>query len=386
MFAEFLQKQIDYTINTTTEKFMQLYGVYNDKINMSMDTKTFDPSSQKIPIYIEGLYEKDSYINKPFLKLTHQTFVELHITPSVKCNIHFYHMKKEQLLMNYIRRIYSMLKVFVNNSHINYYNNTSFYIVLFNAPRIMSTHYNETSNDINIIGKKHYFNCTCGYASLSDKKNPFTICVTRRNGGLGLLVHEIGHICELDLGEHKHNLYNFPFNRLTDWKQLVKKFFNIEPSCKIGYMTEGINNGNSSIIHAMFTTIESGINKESLIASFTKNYTNELLHSIKQLLLLLKWFKYTNIEVLLDKNNNDNKGCKYTQTSMLLEYIFVRAIYLMNFSELNLFTRTIEVKDDKKYVQKFIIQLNKSVPFINDCLKKIYTRKSIISMEYYVSI
>ena len=386
MFAKILQKQLDYTIKSTTDKFIKLYKSYNDKISMTTETHDFKPMQQKIPISIDGLYDKNSYLNISFCKLTTHTHVVLNITPKVTCTIDFYHKKDEKLLMKCIKRIYTMINVFGNKTHINKYDGTSFYILLFNAPRIMTAHYRKTSNEINVIGKKNYFNCTCGYASLMSNKPPFTICVTRKNGCLGLLVHEMCHMCEMDLGEFKDNEYIFPYNRLSDWKQFMKTYFDLAPSCKIGNMTEGINNGNSSIIHAMFVTLENNIDKQScekeLINEYKQNYAKELLHSINQMLLLLQWFKYKSFNELLSKNT-----CKYTQTSMLFEYIIVRCIYLINFSDLDLFTRTIKQKEDRKYLQIFINKLRASIPYIDECLhtmpKSSVANKTIISMEYY---
>lgn len=381
MFAKILQKQIDYTIKVTTDKFMKLCQLYNDKINMTIETHDFKPMQQKIPISISGLYDKNSYVNTSFCKLTTHTHVILNITPKVTCTIDFYHKKNEKLLIKCIKRIYAMINVFGNRTHINKYNGTSFYVLLFDAPRIMTAHYRKTSNEINIIGKKNYFNCTCGYASLFDNTPPFTICVTRMNGCLGLLVHEMCHICEMDLGEFKDGGYLFPYDRLSDWKHIAKTYFDLSPSCKIGNMTEGINNGNSSIIHAMFTAIENNNNKKELINEYKKCYARELLHSINQMLLLLQWFKYKSLNELLSKNT-----CKYVQTSMLFEYIIIRCIYLINFSDLDLFTRTIEQKEDKKYLQNFVNKLRTSIPYIDECLHNIpKSNKTIISMEYYAS-
>jgi len=380
--TEILVEQIDYTIKETTSILLKLNEVYHSNLHFDMEKLPFNPLTEKIPITIDGLYVNNSYINKALCKLTHKTNVILYLNSNIKIFIHFYHNKDYDLIIKSIKRIYSMIKVFSSNEHLSKYDNAKFYIVLYEAPRIISARYQDTTEEINIIGENHYFNCTCGYA---ENGNVFKICVTRKNGCLGLLVHELGHICALDLSSWNKGEYNFPVNRLSGWKHIVRKLLDTSSKCRLGNMSEGINNGNSSILHAMFLAIENTsdpkitMNKE-LIEKYKSTYTKEFYYSIYQTVKLLRWYGYKSITDLTTRIQR-----KYTQKSMMLEYILIRCIYLMNFDQLDLFTNKLQQQDDAEYIMTFMSRLFETYDIIDNYMQGIKqpNKKEIVNMEYF---
>lgn len=368
------QKQINCTVNLTYNILDELYKAYHERMHIVLQSSSFDPLKQKIPIQINGLYKKDSYINKAFVKLNMQTNITLTIRSDVKVHINIYHKKHERLISKCIRRIYSMLKVFGNKQYFEKYNNTYFYILMYDAPRIITQQYENNTNEINIFGKNYYFNCTNGYATINP---PFTICVTRKNGCLGLLVHELGHICELDLGVFTNKGFEPPFERLQTWKYIVESKFDISPTCKVGNMIEGINNGHASIIHAMFNAIEHTYDERELVNNYRYYYANEFVHSINQSIDLLHWFRYQSFREILWKSSG-----KFTQESMMLEYILVRCVYLLYFDKLEVMTRNIKPSEDNDYVAEFMKYFIKTSALVDDLMKKRNNNK-VVNMEYF---
>jgi hypothetical protein len=148
-------------------------------------------------------------------------------------------------------------------------------------------------------------------------------------------------------------------------------------------MTEGINNGNSSIIHAMFLALEKSVYKthDTILSLYEQYYYQEFLYSIKMLCRLLKWFKYHTLRELLIISQR-----KYKQTSLLLEYILVRCIYLMNFETLGFLSDIKNIKendiDDDNYIILFFEKLRQSGNVIDYILKNT-NNIGIITMEYY---
>lgn len=372
-YSKNIEKQFKYTISYTKKILKALKERFREKIMIQKRTEQYNPINDRTNFMIDGIYTKNSYIRNEFLMLNVKTKYILKITDDVTINIHIYHKKNtpEALLIKCVRRIYCMIKVF-GNDKLEKYDGTDITILMYDAPRVMTDTYTNNTTEINDIGSGYYFNCTCGYAMIDENK--FKICVTRRNGCLGLLVHELGHICGLDLGHFDGENYVFPNDRLTKWKTIVKKYFDIGEQCHIGNMTEGINNGNSSIIHSMFLALE-GNKYHDLEVNYKKYYKMELLYSIKMLCKLMKWYRYETIRELVHKN----KG-KFNQKSQLLEYIFVRCIYLMNFKELGV----IDKKDinDEEYLLKFFECLKHNSKILNVLINHT-VNYGIISMEYY---
>lgn len=378
-FSEQFEYMIDYTIEFTKLKLFQLLNTYHDNIFIKQIITDFTPANNVNNFMIDGLNVPGSYVYNAFMKLTTQTNVTLKISNNIIALIKFYHRNTPNdliIIKKCIQRIYCIINVFGNIDNLKIYNDMEIDILLYDAPRIMTGTFDSDSNEINELGKKYFFNCTCGYATIDNNK--FKLCVTRKNGCLGLLTHELGHICELDLGYFDGNKYNFPNDRLKGWKKIIKKYFDIRPSCNIGSMTEGINNGNSSIIHAMFIAIECP-SKGSVLNAYKYHYKNEFLHSILMLCRLLKWFKYSSLDELLMKVEQ-----KYTQKSLLLEYILVRCIYLMHFNVLGVFKKCKFMPniEDNQYLLSFFKKMIESIEILNIKLHTIDNNKTI-SMEYY---
>ena len=374
---DFLRDKLHYTVGVTKKKLMQLSDSYDEKIFVKQRTENFDPHNCSNTFMIDGLGKAGSYVNNAFLKLTTKTTVTLKLNNDATTIITFYHKNDVDLIKKCIKRIYCMINVFGNKDNVKIYDGMTIDILLYYAPRIMTDRYKHDISEINEVGKKCYFNCTCGYASIDNDK--FKLCVTRKNGCLGLLVHELGHICELDLGRYYNDKYNFPDNRLTGWKYLVKKYFDIDKSCHIGNMTEGLNNGNSSIIHSMFIALESKHNSGDLFNIYKQCYEKEFIYAIEMLGKLLKWFDYKSLNELFRRN----KG-KYTQRSLLLEYILLRCVYLIHFDTLGMFKKNDEKLEanDGKYTLQFFQEMVSSANMIDKLLSHIHN-KGTIRMEYY---
>lgn len=385
---EFLKEQLMYTVEETRRILIQLSDAYHDKISIKQHTEKFNPRENLKNFMIDGLTKQGSYVNNAFLKLTTKTNITLKVNNYADAHITFYHKNDtcdRELIRKCIKRIYCMLNVFGNKDNIKIYDEMTIDILLYHAPRIMTDKFKHSTAEINEIGKKYYFNCTCGYAAIDNNK--FELCVTRKNSCLGLLVHELGHICELDLGNYDGQTYNFPENRLMGWKYLVKKYFDIHHTCHIGSMTEGINNGNSSIIHAMFIALETNTKPGNLFHEYTLCYEKEFVYAIELLGKLLRWFRYKSFGELFRKNNiqQSRPSGKYTQKSLLLEYILVRCIYLMYFNKLQIFKTSdepLEKIDDNQYTLHFFRKMTESVKILDEFLYRA-KNNGIICMEYY---
>lgn len=374
---EFLKDKLNYTVSITKKKLMQLADSYNEKIYVKQKTESFNPRKCVNDFMIDGLYQTGSYINNAFFKLTMKTTVILKLNNYATTTITFYHKNDINLIKKCIKRIYCMINVFGNKDNVKIYDNMTIDILLYYAPRIMTTRFKHNINEMNEICKKCFFNCTCGYATIKNDK--FKLCITRKNGCLGLLVHELGHICELDLGKYDNNKYQFPDNRLTGWKYLVKKYFDIDKSCYVGNMSEGINNGNSSIIHAMFIALESTDNYDNIFDIYKRCYEKEFIYAIEMLGKLLRWFDYKSLKELFRRDKR-----KYTQNSLMLEYILLRCIYLIHFDTLGLFKKNEEKlkTDDGVYTLQFFQKMVNSCDMLDKLLSHMHNRKTV-RMEYY---
>lgn len=374
-----IEKQYKNTIKKTKDIFKLLAKTYNDKIMIKKTSSSYEPKSETKDFSIDGINVKNSYVRNAYLRLNEKTDYVLKINDKVIINIHFYHIngKMAKLMIECVRRVYCMIKVFGSYKNMDKYGDMDIDILLYDAPRVMTDTYASSTREMDYIGKDCYFNCTCGYATIIDNK--FKICVSRCNGCLGLLVHELGHICELDLGNFDDERYNFPTNRLNGWKTTVKKYFDIDEHCHIGNMTEGINNGNSSIIHSMFLALENG-NKRTCYAKYEEYYRMEYLYAIKMYCKLMRWFKYNSIRELVRRDK-----CKFVQRSQLLEYIVIRCIYLMNFEQIGMIKTgakgKFEINDDK-YVLKFFECMRNSRDIL-DVILSGTINCGILSMEYY---
>lgn len=308
---------------------------------------------------IDGLNTEKSYVRNAFEKLKHKTIIDVDISQGVRITFIFYHNKTTEhadLMRKCINRTHCMLNIFGEN--INIYHGSTINILLYHAPRIMTIKYND------IVGDNFYFNCTCGYAERKNGK--FNVFVTRSNGCLGLLVHELGHTCGLDtLSQKDHK-----GRRYRNWHRIVPNF-DVSSDCKIGEFFEGLNNGNSAIIHSMFEAWE----RDGGPHEFRKYYMDELIHSINMTNRLLRWFDYNSLSELLIRDN-----AKYTQKSQLLEYILIKCVYLINFQKLNSFTTNY---NDDEYMEQCIKKMVNTMRLIDSLRSEIAHDTDIIGMEYY---
>lgn len=364
--SEIIKRQTEVIYNHTYKYYEGILKRYHEEKTITVSTREFDANKF---FEIDGVNDETTYIGKRYKLLDQETNIILRYAKDMKIYINVYHKtKEEKMIVKCINRIYSMIKFFGENSRI--YDEMEIDILLYDAPRIMSGCYKETSNEINYIGDKHYFNCACGFVRRRDSR--FYMIVTRRNGCLGLLTHELCHICEMDLSENNMGDYVFSDRRFLMWGRYAKKNFDINTTCKLGNMTEGINNGNSSIIHAMFCAIESG---KDVSTAYKKYLLDEISHAYEMARKLLGWFKYGDLNELLNIRKRT-----YTQKSQLFEYIIMRCVYLLGYSDLECFYR--KRVNERKYFESFMEKM-KELSRIIDGIKRC---NSVIRMEYYHEI
>lgn len=372
-----MQEKIRCVINKTNVIYQRIKNNYNIDPNTSVEIKTthFNPNKyldKNKSIDKLGYIPIKRYIKHSFLQLTHKSILKLHIK-NIIVNLTIFHVNTYEdlvLIRKIIQRVICMIKTFTCSKKIKYYDNLQIHMYLYDAPRILPKTFTKTPDEMFDIGNKNYFNCTCGYAM--HNKNNFIVCVTRKNGCLGLLTHELCHICELDLSFYDVNKHEYiiPTDRLRKWQDFVKEYFNISDECQIGNMSEGINNGNSSIIHSMFLSLESN-------DSYEKYYEQEVIHDIVMLKKLFRYFQMTSVKHIF-KNYH---SVKFNQTSQLLEYILIRCVYLMNFEELNLLTKNLLSDQDDTYFVTFVKCFIGSIHKIDNF--KIPLSLQNENMEYY---
>jgi hypothetical protein len=379
------QNEIKNTLIITLPKLIQLskLNTLNNIPYTLYQTEKIDPIKYINNFMIDGLNTKKKWVYNKFIKLTLKTYISLNINEKINIHINYYHSNNDKkLIEKCTKRIFCFLNAFGNLECSNMYDGMKIDILLYDSPRIITNSYKKTSDEMNKINDDCWFNCTCGYSTIDREK--FYICVSRKKGCLGLLTHELGHICELDLGIIEQCKFINPYNRMTQWKEHVKKYFDINDKCIIGNLNEGINNGNSSIIHAMFMAIENGITKEDICKKYIKYYLEEFNYSFLMLKKLLHWFKYNSIYELVKKEK-----CKYIQISQMLEYIFVRCVYLLNFNELKIFkiNKKINKVNDEEYFKIFNTKLYSSLKIMDDIMAKLeINNNKIIFMEYYYNL
>lgn len=361
------------TLKKSKKYFFDLRTAYLSPPKITLKNSTFNPITDKIKCGIDNLYTSGSYINTALNKLTTKTVVTLPIK-TITITLTFYHINDFELITKCIMRTYSIISTF--GFDLKIYDGMTIDMLLYDAPRIMTSHWSRDVNEIIEIGNKSYFNCVCGYATVRNDK--FNICVTRKGGCLGLLTHELGHVCGLDCGSYKNGKFSFPDDRFNNWKLVAKKYFDVNGD--VGNLFEGINNGNSSIIHAMCLSLETDTDTRKMLRNFHKFYTEELLYSIKMTVNLLKWYGYSSANQFINKNNR-----LFIQTTQMLEYILVRCVYLLNFEKLGMIDKENDlIVNDDNYIVDVVKCLKETAPIIDAFMKKQKTNeKNIVGMEYY---
>lgn len=309
----------------------------------------------------KDLNNKNSYIGKQFNNLNKHIIIKIKCKLNVVLNIYTYNkFNNDKLINNIVNRIYNMIELFYNkNNNIN----LNIYMLLYDCPRLIPLTYNKSPNEMNEIYELNLFNCVNGWFKDADNNNNMEILITRLKTCDGLLIHELCHLCELDFGG---------YDTFKEWDN-YKKIYNINDKSKF---TEGINNAISSIIHAIFCSIEDNNKNIKLYLDCEFYYSQDLVSN------LLHYFKCNNI--------NELKKC-YNQKSMMFEYIILRYIYLKYINELyhlNNKFNNINISE-KDYFNKFIKKLkyieNKNFKFNNNMIiKKNNIKTNYLRMEYYL--
>lgn len=190
------------------------------------------------------------------------------------------------LFTKIINRIKKMLTYFGSNFPEEIINISLF---LYEMPRVINFKASEPLKDaIN----KGSFGIPAGVCvrdrNPTSTTNVNIIC-TRLNNILGLLVHELGHLCFLDETQNPD---------IVAFNKVYKKLFNTK-----GELFEGINNAKASILHAAFTAKE--LNKP-----FQKILSDEINHAR----LMVEYWRML--------------GCPIITDSQIFEYIFIRWVCL----------------------------------------------------------
>lgn len=309
----------------------------------------FDPNNQIISL--NNLYDKTSYIGQEYIKLKKHFIYNLTIK-NIEITINFY--TYDDIDMNILNRSVIRIKTMVNGFHNKIKTNKIiFHLFLYYAPRVIAAQYYHNPNEFDLFNKLSMFNCVNGwFAGIDDY---YEIVVTRLNNCLGLLTHELCHMCRLDFGGYE---------TFHEWRLYHKQHISNKP----GYFTEGVNNAISTIIHAIFLNLENNNNYNYLY--------EEVKYSYKLCQNIVKYFKCNTMRELLDKKI-------YNQNSQVFEYIVLKYIYLKYIDTLfhlkyadNEFTEKYTIQN---YYPLFISLLEKEYNFITANELK----NDVVSMEYY---
>lgn len=325
------------------------YNVVNNKFNLKPIIKQFDKNNRIITL--DNLYDSDSYIGKEYIKLKKHFIYNIKIkNVAITINFYTYNDINEEILNRSIKRILTMFLSFYDKIKTN---KITFHLFLYYAPRVIIGQYNKNPNEFEYINKASLFNCINGW--FFRDTDQYEIVVTRLNNCLGLLTHELCHMCGLDFGG---------YSTFQQWKQYHQKYI----SNNSGEFTEGINNAISTVIHALFLNLENNSNHNYLY--------EEIKYSYKLCQKLIKYFKCNTLKELLDKKI-------YNQNSQVFEYIILRHIYLKYIDSLfhlkyknNKFIERFTIN---KYYDLFISLLEKEYNNITNYKKNNETE----SMEYY---
>lgn len=333
-------------INNYTKEIISFTN--EDKINLINHLKFKD------------LNNESSYIGKEYIKLKKHIIIKFNCKLNIILNIYVYNKLNNKILNNIIQRIYNMIELFYKGE-----NNKQLiiYMILYNCPRLIPLTYKNSPNEMNeIIYENNLYNCVNGWFR-NLNKNEMEILITRLKTSEGLLIHELCHLCNLDFGG---------YNSFNEWNNYKIKY-NINDESEF---TEGINNAISSIIHAIFSSIEDNNKNVKLYLDCELYYSKDLIGN------LLHYFKCKNI--------NELKKV-YCQKSMMFEYIILRFIYLnyinefyhldKNFNDINI--------NKNNYFKNFINKLksieNSNIELNeNMIIKKNNEKTNFLRMEYYL--
>ena len=318
-------------------------------------------------LQFKDLNNKKSYIGSEYIKLSNHIIIKFKCKLNVILNIYTYKdFNNDKLINNIVLRIYNMIELFYKGNN----KNLIIYMLLYDCPRLIPITYKTSPLEMNDIYKNNLFNCINGWfkPAISLDNNDMEILITRLRTCEGLLIHELCHLCKLDFGG---------YDTFKEWDNYKKKY-NITTNSKF---TEGINNAISSIIHAIFTSIEDNNKNVKLYINSEYYYSRDLVGN------LLNYFKVNNINELKKY---------YNQHSMMFEYIILRYCYLKYIYDLyhlnNKYENIININNKKKmneYFNKFINKLKiieyENIKFNNNMKIKINNKlTNFCRMEYYL--
>lgn len=279
----------------------------------------------------------------------------LNISIHMSCNINDKN-KCKQIYLKSIKRINTMLTLYIDNLQINgIMKNDYTFIFLYNdLDRTLKTNKKDYKSKVKDLYNNHSFYTTAGWNFnyyINNTIHNFMV-VTRKKGFLGLLTHELGHCCNLD-----GIIKNY---EVKEYEQFFKQ--NINKNINSGLFIEGLNNALSSVIHAIFISLES---KHKI--SYKESISNEIIYSYKQVYKLLKFFNCSTINDLIINKNYYNVG------DSVFEYVILRGIYFKCFEQLIHYPYN---TSSTEYYNKFIKCFNnlKDIKWIKD---------DTISMDYY---
>ena len=321
-------------------KKINLNDISLKKIYYKKNTKEFN---KYIPS-LDTIENKTSYIGKEFNKLEYLLCFNFNIdrfnlNVYIYCNIN---NETKILIKKILKRIITMFLTFKDNIISNHYDIT---LLLYNAPRYINKKY-----DMEYFYKENIFNCACGWYNEMKKE----VVVSRLNGCLGLLTHELCHLSHLDFGN---------YNSFEEYENLFKSFSN----SKSGYFIEGINNAMSTLIHCIFLSLEENKNIKEFL-------TNEYKHSLNQCINLIDYFNCKNFKELLQSK-------KFKQNGQVFEYVFLKHIYLSNFNKLYHLNNNFKNKYNEYDYYKLFLSYFYNFNVINNL--NINDVNYIYNMEYY---
>ena len=271
----------------------------------------------------------------------------------IKINLFFYSTWEDiSLFQNLSRIIYLFIKTFGKKSNI--YNNYNIRFLLIDFPRIL----NNACNSFKEIGDKGYFNNSSGVHIMSKKE----LVVSRKNGLIGLLIHELIHMVGLDFCL----AHNVPQNsvhhvNLENWKSKWVELNNIKKiDNNLVSFIEAICNTTSSYFLSIYNTIylcDKLSSREHLLKYFKYFYYTEVIYCYINGAKLLNYFDYKTYDSFF--NNTSNR--LYYQNALVFEYVIMRMFLIDDYYNLvlkDMLKYNFNEKTSKDINLQFQIDLN----------------------------
>ena len=180
--------------------------------------------------------------------------------------------------------------------------------------------------------KNHgHFNNSSGETQASEFPGYFI--VTRKEGMVGLIAHELCHLIGAD-GSFGISMATYQYMLVNIGDIIEKSNYNSKTD-NLQEKVECVCNTNATIIHSMLTAIEmkeldDGINLED---KYREILENEIIYCCLQFVRLLQFEGMKNFEDLFKEQieNEVNENCSFKYNAALYPYIALRYLLILNY-------------------------------------------------------